>query len=246
MKQQLHAIPLLAALVAAGGWAAGSNADERATAIVATDVEVAAAATAGPEARGEAAQAVDGAVAASLIGAIAARFGEQDVGVKLDRVALEPASIRDRTVTGQGRVRIGQRAEWIPFRFQALYDTQTTQVLSPLLELGPDRTDFEPVAGDSDVALALQARVGEELAEEFPAQPVKWNTDQVRVAPIGQSLLRVQARGTADFDAEGLTDARVDALYDRDSGAWISLEYELGTSANLVEETARPQAVATR
>ncbi len=58
--------------------------------------------------------------------------------------------------------------------------------------------------------------------------------------------MRVQARGTADFDAEGLTDARVDALYDRATGEWISLEYELGASANLVEETPVPEAVATR
>lgn len=246
MNQRFQAMSLLAALVAAGGWAAGSNADERSQAHRAAGVEVSAAATAGPEARGEAAQAVDGAVAASLIGAITAHFDVQDVGVKLDRVAMEPASIRDRTVTGQGRVRIGQRADWIPFRFQALYDTQTTQVMAPLLELGPDRTEFEAVAGDSGVARALGTRVGEALATEFPAQPVKWNTDQVRVAPLGGSLVRVQARGTADFDAEGLTDARVDALYDRASGEWISLEYELGASANLVEETARPEAVATR
>lgn len=246
MHQRLQAIPLLAALAMAGGWAAGSNADEPAKATTHVEAEVAAAATAGPEARAEAAQAVDGAVAASLIGAIAAHFGEQDVGVKLDRIALEPASIRDRTVTGQGRVRIGGREEWIPFRFHALYDIQTTQVLSPLLELGPDRTDFEAVADDSDVARALDTRVGQALGAEFPAQPVKWNTDHVRVAPLGDSLVRVQARGTADFDAEGLTDARVDALYDRATGEWISLEYELGASANLVEETPVPEAVATR
>lgn len=246
MYQRLHAVPLLAALVVAGGWAAGSYADERAPSNDAGQFGVSAAATAGPEARAEAAQALDGAVAASLIGAVTAHFGEQDVGVKLDRLALEPASIRDRTVTGQGRVRIGDRGEWIPFRFQALYDTQTTQVVSPLLELGPDRTDFEPVGGDSDVALALGTRVAQALGAEFPAQPVKWNTDQVRVAAVGDSLVRVQARGTADFDAEGLTDARVDALYDRATGEWISLEYELGASANLVEETARPEAVATR
>ena len=246
MHTRLHAIPLLAALVAAGGWAAGSNADERPGSGEPAPVEVTAAATAGPETRGEAAQALDGAVAASLIGAVTAHFGEHDVGVKLDRLALEPASIRDRTVTGQGRLRIGDREEWIPFRFQALYDTQTTQVVSPLLEVGPDRTDFEAVAGDSEIARALDARVSEALGSEFTAQPVEWSTDQVLVAPMGDSLLRVQARGTADFDVEGLTDARVDALYDRSSGQWINLEYELGASANLVEETAGPEAIATR
>lgn len=241
MRQHLLSTSLTTVLLAASGWAAVLHADEpRGTG------GITAAAVAGPETRTEAAEAVDGATAASLIGVITAHFSEQDVGVKLDRMAMDPASVRDRTITGEGRVRIGQSGQWIPLRFQALYDTQTTEVFSPVLELGPDRTHYEAVGNDSEVARALDARVADALGDEFPMQPVHWSTDQVRIAPVGGSLVKVQASGTADFAAEGLTGARVDALYDHSSGQWLTLDYELGTSANLVEETAQPEAVATR
>lgn len=242
MRQHILSVSLTTALLAASGWAAGLHADEPARGAEA----ITAAAIAGPETRAEAAEAVDAATAASLIGAITTRFSEPDVGVKLDRMAMDPASVRDRTITGEGRVRIGHSGQWIPFRFQALYDTQTTEVFSPVLELGPDRTHYEAVAADSEVARALDAQVADALGDEFPMQPVHWNTDQVRVAPVGGSLVKVQASGTADFASEGLTGARVDALYDSDSREWLTLEYELGASANVVEETAQPEAVATR
>lgn len=242
MSRQLQSLSLMAVLMAAGGWAAGLPAGQP----EAGETAIGAAALADPEARAEGAQAIDGATAAAVIGAITTRFGEQEVGVKLDRIAMEPASIRDRTLSGEGRVRIGESDEWIPFRFQALYDTQTTAVVSPVLELGPDRTDFEAVPAGSGVARALDSRVGEALGAEFPMQPVRWNADQVRVAPLAGSVIKVQATGTADFDVEGLTDARVDALYDLENGRWLSIDYELGASANLVDEAARPEAVATR
>lgn len=242
MGRQLHSLSLMAVFMAAGGWAAGLPAEQP----LPQGVGIGAAALSDPATRSEAAEAVDSATAAALIGAIATHFGEQDVGVRLDRVAMEPASIRDRTVTGEGRVRIGEGDEWIPFRFHALYDTQTTEVVSPILELGPDRTDFEPVPAGSDVARALDTRVAEALGAEFPSQPVRWNADQVRVAPLAGSLVKVQASGTADFDAEGLTKARVEALYDQESGRWLSIDYELGAGANQVEDATGPEAVATR
>lgn len=242
MSRQLHSLSLTVALIAAGGWATGLPAGEP----LPDAGGIGAAALTDPATRSEAAEAVDSATAAALIGAIATHFGEEDVGVRLDRVTMDAASIRDRTVTGEGRVRIGSREEWIPFRFQALYDTQTTEVVSPILELGPDRTDFETVADGSDVALALDAGVAGALAAEFPSQPVHWNADHVRAAPLAGSLLKVQATGTADFDAEGLTKARVEALYDRASGRWLSIDYELGAGANLVDDTTGSEAIATR
>ena len=47
---------------------------------------------AAPESRVEAAQTIDAAVAAALIGAISTQFGERKVEVKLDRMQVDPAN----------------------------------------------------------------------------------------------------------------------------------------------------------
>ena len=60
-----------------------------------------------PDSRIEGDQSMDAAVAAAVIGAVATEFGERKVEVRLDEVAVMPASIRDRTITGEGRLRIG-------------------------------------------------------------------------------------------------------------------------------------------
>lgn len=108
----------------------------QATAQSGTALEVNAHALQTPESRGEGGQALDSAVAASLIGAISGQFGARKVEVALDEVSVAPVSLRDRDVTGHGRLRIGNDPEWIPVAFQALYDTETTAVSVPALVLG--------------------------------------------------------------------------------------------------------------
>ncbi|MFD0738120.1 hypothetical protein ACFQZQ_02290 [Lysobacter koreensis] len=194
-----------------------------------------------PESRIEGDEAMDGAVAAAVIGAVARQFGEREVGVKLDSVAVMPASVRDRDVSGSGRLRIGDDEAWIPFRFTALYDTSATSVSQPYLVIG-DTAGGEPIANDSKLALALSDRVGSSLRDEFAQQPVRLLMDQVTTNAAGSRYLRVQGIGTADFGREGATTAQIEALYDRRSGQWLRVDYELGTTANWDEVSTRPLA----
>ena len=204
-----------------------------------------------PQSRAEGDLAMDGAVAAAVIGAVSNQFGEHRVEVKLDNVAVQPASLRDRDVSGEGRIRIGDDtsegdagSQWIPFQFQALYDTQTASVSHPALVIGDGAATAEALALDAPLAAALGARIDEALALEFEQQPAQMIVDRVTTSPAGARYLRVEALGTADFAAEGTTPAQVQALYDRKTGQWLRLAYELGTTSNWAEEG--DEAVAVR
>lgn len=194
------------------------------------------------QSRAEGDEAMDGAVAAAVIGAVSTGFGERRVEVKLDRVAVQPASLRDRNVSGEGRIRIGEdeagdESRWIRFRFHALYDTRSASVSSPALVLG-EHSRATAVALDSTIARALGARVDAALGDEFSHQPAQMVIDQVTTTPIGSRYLRVEALGTADFADEGSAGAQVHALYDRRTGQWLRLAYELGTTANWAPDAA--------
>lgn len=200
-----------------------------------TSVEVNAHALQTPESRGEGGQALDSAVAASLIGAISSQFGEHKVEVTLDDVSVGPLSLRDRDVTGHGRLRIGDDPEWIPVAFQALYDTETTAVSVPALVLGSE-TAGEPIALESDIARGLDHQVNAALNAEFAQQPVHLSIERVAAAATNTRFVQVTALGTADFSEEGSTPAQVRALYDRDTGKWLRVDYELGTDSNWTQQ----------
>lgn len=229
-QRALNRSPLAMALLVAGGLMTTAMAAAPGQAPPAVEVQGQALAAA-PQSRIEGNQAMDGAVAAALIGAISSQFGAHSIGVKLDRVAVAPASLRDRSVSGEGRLRIGDGESWIPFRFDAQYDTRTAGVNYPYLIIG-DTGAAEPVALDSDIAIALDDRVGQALAREFAEQRAQLVIDRVTTAKAGQHYLRVEAQGTADFAGEGSTAARVQALYDRRTGEWLRVDYELGATSN--------------
>lgn len=186
------------------------------------------------QSRVEADEAMDGAVAAAVIGAVAQELGERDVGVKLDRVQVDPSSIRDRAVSGEGRLQLGGNDEWIDFRFAAQYDTQTATVAHPQLVIGSSGEGRE-VQPDAAMPTALETRVTRDLRAEFDDQPVAINFDRVRAVPAGARYLRVEAIGQADFGAEGSTPASAQGLYDQRTGTWLKVSYELGTTANWAE-----------
>lgn len=196
-----------------------------------------------PQSRIEADQAMDGAVAASVIGTISSQFGDRAIAVKLDQVAVQPISIRDRTVRGEGRLQIGNDTAWIPFQFDVLYDTREASATQPAITLG-DAPAAHEIALESTVARELDRLVDAALADEFVQQPVQLVVERVTTADAGQRYLRVEALGIADFAAEGSTPARVQALYDRRTGEWVRLDYELGTTSNWV--TPSDAVIATR
>lgn len=184
-----------------------------------------------PQSRVEADEAMDGAVAASMIGAISTQFGDRAVAVKLQQVAVLPTSVRDRMVSGLGRLQIGDDTSWIPFRFNVLYDTRTASATHPAISLGEASAAHE-IALDSTMARELDHRVGAALVHEFAQQPVQLLIERVTTANEGRRYLRIEALGMADFGSEGRVPTQVQALYDRKTGEWVRLDYELGTTAN--------------
>lgn len=196
-----------------------------------------------PQSRVEGERAMDAAIAASLIGAVASEFDQHQVEVKLDRVEVAPAGLVQRDVRGNGRLMIGKDAEWIPFRFAALYDTGLSSVDYPSLVLGTEAPG-QRVATDARVARQLAREVGRRLDLEFAGQPVRFMLDGVELSPAGSRYQRLQANGIADFGSEGRAAAAVEALYDPRSGQWLHVRYELGASAN--RDAALDQAVARR
>jgi hypothetical protein len=186
-----------------------------------------------PQSRMEGNQAIDDAVAAALIGAISAQFGERRVEVKLDQVDATPAGLIQRDIRGSGRLLIGHDDTWIPFRFAALYDTEQASVGYPILTLGSDQPG-QSLSIDARIAKRLVAEVDARLRQEFAGQPAGFTIDSVRMEPAGTRYLRLQANGVARFGHEGDTSAGVRALYDVQTGEWLQLEYELGATSNRV------------
>lgn len=198
----------------------------------------AAAPVAARAAQPSAATAVDDAVAAAVIGRISGEFATDDVTVQLADVDVLPLSLRDRELQGSGRLRIDGDPQWIPFRFAALYDTENAEVSQPRLALGGDAGAR---AATPQLARELQARVAKALAGEFAGQAVAWNPGLTQISQGDARFVRVSGTGLADFGPEGRVDARVDALYDRRTGRWLRVSYELGPA----DATLQPGSVAS-
>lgn len=244
--------PLALAVLGAAGLLLGTIATQNsamAGAGAGDQVEVRGVAISTPHSRVEGDMAMDSAVAAAVIGAVSRQFGERRIEVKLDSVSVQPASLRDRSVSGQGRILIGDSGRtdarnWIPIQFAALYDTRTASVSHPALVIGDGATTPENLALDAPLALELGSRIDAVLAEEFTQQPAQMIVDRITTTPTGSQYLRVAALGTADFAAEGTTAAQIDALYDRRTGEWVRVTYELGTTSNWSSDDA--EVVAAR
>ena len=233
MQRPAPAFALLTAIVVAVSAMAAQNVSaDTPTTISAQSLD------SGPASRMQGDEAMDSAVAAAVIGAVSQQFGENAVSVRLDKVAVDAASIRDRTVSGDGRLQIGGDKQWIPFQFSALYDTVGTSVSYPQLNIGGGAGGMQAIAVDSAIAVGLSTNVDSALRHEFQDQPVELAIERVMASDVGTRYLQVSATGTADFGAEGTTPARVQGLYDRDTSQWLRVSYELGTTSNWADRPA--------
>ncbi len=149
--------------------ATGANSASAATRNAAPAV-IAAATNASPGTRAQAVESLDAAVAAAVIGSVSSQFNAGNVRVQLDGMSVAPSSIQDRQVTGEGRLQIDGDSEWIPFKFAALYDTASTEVTSPQLQLGGGTAS--PIVPRSTLARAFNTQVARALATEFSDQHV--------------------------------------------------------------------------
>lgn len=227
---------LTLALVSLCGLAVASVVTQRGAAFQAVAVEP-------PHSRIEGDQALDGAVAAAVIAGVSRQFGESRVEVRLDSVGVQPASIRDRVVGGHGRLKLGRERAWIPFRFEALYDTESTAVSHPRLVLG-EASPGNEIASDSEIARALTERVGTALNDEFSQQAFDLVIDRVVAQDVGDRLVQVRGSGTVDFGPDGATAAQIDALYDPAESRWLHVTYELGPTANWDGHAGSPALAA--
>lgn len=181
-----------------------------------------------PESRGEAAQTIDAAVAAALIGAISTQFGARQVEVKLDRVASEPVNLIDLRLRGEGRLRIGDDNEWLPMEFGALYDGVAATVAQPRVTVGGAGTESE-VAVASELGTSLTQQATTRLQDEFAQQPAHLTLDRITQLEAGKRYLRLEGVGAVDFESQGSSVAVVRGLYDRNRKEWLQVAYELGS-----------------
>lgn len=180
------------------------------------------------QSRAEAAEVIDDATAAALIGAISSQFDGRSVQVRLGRVEVTSAGIVQRELHGAGLLQLGRDPLWIPFRFRALYDTEQARVGCPALTLGDDAPS-RMVGRDGVIARALAHEVRRRLQREFAQQATDIRLDDVRTASAGGGYLRLQADGIARFGGDR-TATRIRALYDPHNDEWLQLDYELGVA----------------
>jgi hypothetical protein len=177
--------------------------------------------------------AMDGAVAGVLVGALTEQFGGRSVSMMLDKVNVQATSIRDRTVSGEGRVRIDGDDSWIGFRFSTLYDTTFDSAAYPAITLGGITRDERDIPNDTALVRQLDDNVVARLGKEFANQSVRLQLDRITTVEAGKRYLRINASGIADFGRDGTSPAQIEALYDRRDSAWLRVNYELGPAAGV-------------
>ncbi len=177
-------------------------------------------------------ETLDGAVAGVLVAALTDQFGGRAVSIMLDKVDVQPSSVRDRIVNGTGRARIDGDEDWIGFRFSTLYDTTFNSAAYPDISLGGVTGGERDIPNDTALVRELDDNVVARLGQEFASQKVRLQLDRISTVEAGRRYLRINASGIADFGPDGTSPARIEALYDRGSHSWLRVNYELGPGAD--------------
>ena len=170
-----------------------------------------------------AAQAINDATAAAIIGALQSRFDGQPVQFRIADILSERASLRAIALHGRGEIRFDAAGEWLPIRFDALYDTDTQTVQSPSITLGAQYSSRDAASLPLD---ALQARVGKTMSSDFQSQDVRFDLKHASVIGGDSQHTIVEGDGTASFDGEGKQAISVQAVYDKRAGRWMDASYE--------------------
>ena len=175
-------------------------------------------------------EAMDNAVAAVVVAALADQLGVPAIEVKLDSVEVAAAGPRDRTVSGEGRVQMGGAGGWIGFRYRTLYDTVLRSAGYPDITIGGVAAGEREVPNDARLVRELEDRVTTGLAAQSRDAP-RLQLDRITTVEGGQRLLRITADGVADFGRDGTTAIAIVGLYDLSSRTWHRVDYTLGGGA---------------
>lgn len=176
-------------------------------------------------------EALDNAVAAVVVAALAEQMNTQAIAVNIDSFDVRISNARDRVVSGLGRMRVGDDAEWIGFRYSTLYDTSFRSAGYPELTIGGVSAGEREVPNDAMLVRQLEDRVAAELDKQFGDRASRLQLDRISTVEGGRRLLRISAQGIADFGINGSTPVRIEALYDQVANAWQRVNYELGAAA---------------
>ncbi|HSD16148.1 MAG TPA: hypothetical protein VLC71_02665 [Thermomonas sp.] len=169
-------------------------------------------------------ESMDAATAAAVIGALETRFAGRAVALQMGKVRSERASLRDISLKGNARIRIGEDAAWMPISFEALYDTDTQVVLSPSIVL--QGSGVAAVPPPSLPLKGLQAQVVDAMAAEFASQRVAVSLQDARVIGNDGRRLVVKAQGLARFDGAETAPVTIRAVYEQGSGRWLDAQYD--------------------
>ena len=183
-----------------------------------------------PMSRAEGRKAADAAVAGALVGLTNEQFKGERIELKLNTVDMRAVSPRDREVSGTGQLKIGNDTDWLPFRYHALYDTETQTAASPAITLGSSEAGGVEVAVTDAASTALASAASEQMRGEFPDQKVTLDMSKIQRQKSGR-YERFIALGDVRFDREPATKAAIEGLYDPARKRWLRINYELGDTA---------------
>lgn len=173
-------------------------------------------------------EALDNAVAAVVVAALSDQLGVPAIEVRLDSFDVANAGPRDRSVSGQGRLRMGGEGGWIGFRYRTLYDTLLRSAGYPELTIGGVGAGEHEVPNDARLVSELEDRVVSGLASQARGTP-RLQLDRILTVEGGQRLLRITADGVADFGLDGTSTIEIVGLYDRVADRWQRVDYTLGS-----------------
>lgn len=175
-----------------------------------------------------AADPVQDMMAIAVVETLRNRFAGNDVEFKFDSFTRLQASDRDVAVSGAGQFRLDGGKAWLPMNYSALYDTATATIESPEISLGATPTSRKDMAVNT---AALDVLVGRKLAEEFASQAVEFDLGTVRTIAGDARYATVEGSGIASFAGEGAAAVSVQGVFDRSTGQWLGVTYELGHQA---------------
>lgn len=176
-------------------------------------------------------EAMDSAVAASLVGALSEQLGGRAVKIRLAQADVGTSSLQDRLIKGQGSLQIDNAKEWLGFSFSILYDAVSQSAGYPELGIGASGPGGRIVPNDSKLIREIEDRVIGMIGDEFGYKQVWLQLDRIETLETSGRYLRIDADGIADFGLDGAVPAQVEALYDRTQNVWLRVSYSINAKA---------------
>ncbi|MGO4220356.1 hypothetical protein AB4Y64_00610 [Lysobacter sp. TAF61] len=169
---------------------------------------------------------IEKAVAGVVVGALAAQFDGRDVEARFDAFDDQPGDDGRRSISGEGQMRFAGDLAWIGFKFRTSYDVLLGQAGVPELAIGAGG-DARPVPNDTAIVRQLDDRLVDALRLDLGLSSIRLQLDRIESVETGQNYLLIDAWGLADFGRDGSSNIRIAAFYDRRSGQWLQLHYDV-------------------